>query len=275
MKKVLSILLAVVMLCSTAVVMTACGGTTDTSTTSNSDVSEGSKVQSVDDLEGAVIGVQRGTTGDIYATDVKDAKIERYSKGVDAVMALQNGKIDCVIIDSEPAKAFVETNEGLKILDDPFAEEEYAICMAKGKEDLLEDFNDALEDLKEDGVLDQIIGNFIGDETKGKQPYETAEGTEYPNGELHMATNAAFPPYEYKEKGKVLGIDAMIAQAICDELGYKLVIDDMEFDSIIPAVQTGKADFGMAGMTVTKERLKAINFSDPYATATQVIIVKE
>ena len=67
----------------------------------------------------------------------------------------------------------------------------------------------------------------------------------------------------------------MIAQAICDELGYKLVIDDMEFDSIIPAVQTGKADFGMAGMTVTKERLKAINFSDPYATATQVIIVKE
>ena len=269
MKKVLSILLAVVMLCSTAVVMTACNGTTDTSTTS------ASKVQSIDDLEGAVIGVQRGTTGDIYATDVKDAKIERYSKGVDAVMALQNGKVDCVIIDSEPAKAFVETNEGLKILDEPFAEEDYAICMAKDKEELLDDFNDALEDLKEDGTLDQIVGNFIGDETKGKQPYETAEGTEYPNGELHMATNAAFPPYEYKEKGKVVGIDAMTAQAICDKLGYELVIDDMEFDSIIPAVQTGKADFGMAGMTVTKERLKAINFSDSYASATQVIIVKE
>lgn len=277
MKKVLSILLVAVMLCSTVMALTSCGGSTDTATSSGSDTAEASKVQSIDDLEGAVIGVQRGTTGDIYASDYEEegSKIERYSKGVDAVMALQNDKVDCVIIDSEPAKAFVETNEGLKILDEPFAEEEYAICMAKDKEDLIEDFNDALEDLKEDGTIDQIVGNFIGDDTKGKQPYETAKGTKYPKGELHMATNAAFPPYEYKEKGKVVGIDAMIAQAICDKLGYKLVIDDMEFDSIIPAVQTGKADFGMAGMTVTEERLKAINFSDPYATATQVIIVKE
>ena len=64
-------------------------------------------------------------------------------------------------------------------------------------------------------------------------------------------------------------------QAICDKLGYKLVIDDMDFDSIITSVQTGKADFGMAGMTVTDERLQSINFSDSYTTATQVIIVKE
>jgi polar amino acid transport system substrate-binding protein len=66
-----------------------------------------------------------------------------------------------------------------------------------------------------------------------------------------------------------------MAQAICDKLGYKLVIDDMDFDSIITSVQTGKADFGMAGMTVTDERLQSINFSDSYTTATQVIIVKE
>ena len=82
-------------------------------------------------------------------------------------------------------------------------------------------------------------------------------------------------PYEYYEGETVVGIDASMAQAICDKLGYKLVIDDMDFDSIITAVQTGKADFGMAGMTVTEERLQAINFSDSYTTATQVIIVKE
>ena len=78
------------------------------------------------------------------------------------------------------------------------------------------------------------------------------------NGELHMATNAAFEPYEYKEGGEVVGIDAELAQAICDKLGYKLVIDDMEFDAIITAVSSGKADFGMAGMTVTEERKKSV-----------------
>ncbi len=95
------------------------------------------------------------------------------------------------------------------------------------------------------------------------------------NGELHMATNAAFPPYEYVDGQEIVGIDAEIAGLICDKLGYTLVIDDMEFDSIITAVQSGKADFGMAGMTVTDERLEAIDFTDTYTNAVQVIIVKE
>ena len=90
-----------------------------------------------------------------------------------------------------------------------------------------------------------------------------------------MATNAEFEPYEFIENDKVVGIDAMIAQAVCDKLGYKLVIDNMKFDAIITAVQKGKADFGMAGMTVTEERLKEIDFTDTYTTATQVIIVKD
>ena len=93
--------------------------------------------------------------------------------------------------------------------------------------------------------------------------------------ELHMATNAAFEPYEYYKNKKIVGIDAEIAQAICDKLGYELEIKDMEFDSLLTAVSTGKIDFVMAGMTVTEERLKEVNFSDPYTTATQVIIVKE
>lgn len=103
----------------------------------------------------------------------------------------------------------------------------------------------------------------------------TADEAKPSKGELHMATNAFFPPYEYYEEDKIVGIDAEIAKAICDKLGYDLVIDDMEFDSIITAVQSGKADFGMAGMTVTDERKEAIDFTDTYANAIQVIIVKE
>ena len=93
--------------------------------------------------------------------------------------------------------------------------------------------------------------------------------------ELHMATNAAFEPYEYKEGGEVVGIDADIANAICEKLGYKLVIDDMDFDAIITAVTSGKADFGMAGMTITDERKQSVDFTDPYTNAVQVIIVNE
>lgn len=240
-------------------------------------------VNSVDDLPGKTIGVQLGTTGDIYASDYEEpadadtpaSKIERYNKGNDAVQALKQGKIDCVIIDEQPAKAFVEKNDDLKILDEEFAVEEYAICISKDNKDLTEKINSALAELKEDGTLDQITANYIGDDTKGTCPYESPENTDRSNGTLTMATNAAFEPYEYYEGNEIVGIDADMAQALCDKLGYELKIEDMEFDSIINAVQSGKADMGVAGMTVTEDRLKNIDFSDPYTTATQVIIVRK
>lgn len=95
------------------------------------------------------------------------------------------------------------------------------------------------------------------------------------NGELVMATNAAFPPYEYYDNDKIVGIDAEIAAAIADELGMTLKIVDIEFDSIVAGVETGKYDMGMAGMTVTEDRLKSVNFSTSYAKGVQVVIVKE
>ena len=94
-------------------------------------------------------------------------------------------------------------------------------------------------------------------------------------GKLTMATNAAFPPYEYIEGGEIVGIDAEIAGAIAEKLGLELQIDDMEFDSIVEAVKGGKADIGLAGMTVTDERLESVNFTATYATGVQVVIVTE
>lgn len=248
--------------------LTACGGKVAENT-----------VHSIDDLEGKTIGVQLGTTGDIYASDYEGdkagTKIERYNKGTDAVQGVKQGKIDCVIIDSEPAKAFVEKNDDLQILDEPFTEEEYAICIAKDNSKLTKEFNKALAELKEDGTVDAIMSNYIGDDTKGKSPYKSPKGVDRSKGTLVMATNAAFEPYEYYEGEKVVGIDADIAQAICDKLGYELKIEDMEFDSIIAAVQSGKADFGAAGLTVTEDRLKNIDFTDTYAKAKQVIITRK
>lgn len=94
-------------------------------------------------------------------------------------------------------------------------------------------------------------------------------------GTLTMATNAQFPPYEYYDGQDIIGIDADIAKAIADKLGLELKIEDMEFDSIITSVQNGKADLGLAGMTVTPDRQKNVDFSDSYANGVQSVIVKE
>ncbi len=257
--------------------LAGCGNSNNTATPEATKTAAESKVASVDDLAGAKIGVQMGTTGDIYASDyeAEGSTIERYSKGADAVIALKNGKIDCVVIDAEPAKAFVAKNDDLKILEEPFEIEEYAIAVSKDKPELTKSINEALAQLKADGTLDKIASNYIGDDTKGKTPYVSPEGVDRSKGKLVMATNAAFEPYEYIDNEKIVGIDVDMAQAVCDILGYDLEVSDMEFDSIITAVQSGKADIGVAGMTVTEERLKNIDFTDPYTTATQVIIVRK
>jgi len=95
------------------------------------------------------------------------------------------------------------------------------------------------------------------------------------DNKLTMATNAAFPPYEYKDGDKIVGIDAEIAAKIAEKLGMELEIVDTEFGSIIGGVQSGKYDIGMAGMTVNEDRLKSVNFSKTYAKGVQVVIVKD
>lgn len=135
-------------------------------------VPEGSAIASVDDLfvEGNdyIIGVQTGTTGDLYSTwDIEDAglgTVSRYNKGADAVEALKVGKVDCVIIDNEPAKAFVADSEGLAILDTAYAEEDYAIAVSKENTELLADINTALEELMADGTLQAIVDKYISAE---------------------------------------------------------------------------------------------------------------
>ncbi len=231
------------------------------------------QIQTIADLNGARIGVQLGTTGDIFASDIEDASIERYNRGADAVQALINNKLDAIIIDQLPAEAFVKNNPELSILDEDFAVEEYAICISKENSKLKEQINSAISQLKADGTLDKIISNYIGDDTIGKYPYISPNNIIRNNGTLIMATNAEFPPYEYIEGGEIIGIDADMAMAVADILGMDLKIENIAFDSIINAVQSGKADIGVAGMTVTEDRLKSIDFTDTYTKATQVVIV--
>lgn len=145
-------------------------------------VPEGSEYKSLDDFyvldesgkatavkEGVKIGVQQDTTGDIYSSDtVENAgfgeqNVTRYKTGADAVQALVSGKVSAVIIDNQPAKSYVAANEGLVILEGSYTDEDYAICVAKENEELLNNINDALAKLTADGTVDTIVKKYISD----------------------------------------------------------------------------------------------------------------
>lgn len=125
-------------------------------------VKEDSDIASVDDLAGKKIGTQRGTTGYLYCSDdFGDENVVAYDDGLTAVQMLNNGQVDCVVIDNAPAKEFVAANPGLKLLDTAYVEEDYAIGVGKGNTELKDAINTALEELKADGTLQAIVNKYI------------------------------------------------------------------------------------------------------------------
>ena len=248
-----------------------CGGTKEEA--------EQKEIAGAADLEGARIGVQLGTTGDIYVSDYEGDEagttVERYNKGADAIQALKLGKIDCVVIDEQPGIEFVKQNSNIRIIDEEFSLEDYAFCVSKENTGLLAQINTAIEKLQADGTIDNIIKNYIGTEEEiGAYPY-VSKDVARTNGTLIIGTNAEFPPYEYYENNQITGIDMDIMRAVSDELGMDMQIEDMAFDSIIAAITSGKVNVGASGFTVTEDRKKNINFTDTYITTKQVIIVRD
>ena len=133
-------------------------------------VPEDSDIASIDDMQGKMIGVQRGTTGDLYCSDTVEnggfgeENVTPYPDGLTAVQALNNGQVDCVVIDNAPAQEFVAANPGLKILDTEYANEDYAIGVAKGNTQLLDALNTAIAELKADGTIQAILDKYISAE---------------------------------------------------------------------------------------------------------------
>ncbi len=130
-------------------------------------VKEGSEITDIDTLIDGdyIVGVQQGTTGDLYMSDdIGDDRIDRYNNGADAILALNNGNVDAVVIDNQPALALVEANEGLIILETPYTEEEYAMAVNKDNTELLNEINRVLAEMEADGTIDAIIEKYIPSE---------------------------------------------------------------------------------------------------------------
>ena len=263
MKKILALLLALTLILSFA----ACrsGGGDDTVV-----------INSPSDLgaDGIRIGVQMGTTGHDFANDnFPDAVIMPYDTNSDVILALLSGDVDAVIMDSEPARNFVDRNaDQIRQLDELLTEEYYGISLHLDSP-YTAMFNEALDTLRGNGTLYQLIDYWVN-EDPGAARYESPAGTTHPNGTLVMGTSADFPPFEFWEGGQIVGLDPDIARAIGDLLGYEIEIVDMDFGSIIISVQTGQVDFGMAGMTVNEEHLEHVDFTQGYFLSGQSIIVR-
>lgn len=230
-------------------------------------------INSASDLEGKTIGVQAGTTGEIYVQDVKDAKVKSFKTGIDASLALKNGAIDAIVLDELPSLEIVKRNPDLKIIEDKFVQEDYAIAVKKGNTALLNSINSTISKIKADGTYDKLLNAYINlvDGSAKVPEISSVESSDV----VKMGTNASFPPFEYTEGTKVVGFDASLAQLIANDYGKKLQIVDMSFDGLIAALQSDAIDFIAAGMTATDERRKNVDFSEPYYTSNQVIIIRK
>lgn len=232
-------------------------------------------VKSLKDVHGAKVGVQLGTSSDVSISEFEKSGdgtvVERFTKTGDAISALKQGKLDCVVTDEIPAQAYLRVNPSLMVLPEAFEESDMAICISKQNPKLLSEVNSAISLLKQQGVVAQILKDHILNHKD--VAYTVKTNTDRSKGKIVWATNATYEPFEYHKDNKIVGIDIDIANAICDYLGYECEIMDIEFDAIITSVQTGKADAGIAGITATPERRKSIDFTQNYVNVKQVIIV--
>lgn len=227
------------------------------------------------DLEGAKIAVQEGTTGDALVSDTfTTAEISRFKAVTACGMELLNGRVDCVVVDSLPAQALVDANSD-KMMILPFAasedKEAYAIGVPKSS-GLAAEFNAAMKTLQDDGTFDLLVQKHISGEDVTLPELKAVEN---PKGTLVMGTNAEFAPFEYVgDDGETLmGFDIDFAKYLCAAMGYELTIENMDFDALPAALQSGKVDFLAAGISITDEKLAVMDFTDEYYEATQAIVV--
>lgn len=259
-KKVCSLTLAAALLLLT----TACGS------------AESLKLSKKEDLATQKISVQAGTIGESLAKELvgeeNEANVESYTLYSDTIMALSSKKVAAALMDIGPAKQFVDNDDKLMILPDQYDVEQYALAIKKGNSELLEKIDAIVAAAKADGTIADLQEKYATTEVKAAD-IDLNEGAA--GGILTLGTEAGFPPYEMREGDGFIGIDIEIGALIAKELDMELKIENMDFDSLPLALDTGRIDFIAAGMTVTPERELTTDFTQPYIEdARQVIVIR-
>ncbi|MCR5136176.1 MAG: transporter substrate-binding domain-containing protein [Oscillospiraceae bacterium] len=270
-KMTVSVCILILALC----LLAGCGLKEATPVTS-SDPVNGTDV-TLDSLNGKRFGVESGTVSDLITLErLPDAKISWFNTIADLTVALKTGKIDAFTADDAVIRLCAAEDEQLALVPEFFDSVDFAFAFPKTEKGaaLRNEFNAFLADLKASGEFDRIQALWTGSDTDAKTvpPPETLPAE---NGMLSVATFAAYAPFEYYHGSQLFGYEIDLAFRFCESYGYGLKIADMNFDSVMASVQTGKCDFAVAGITVTPERAENVLFSDSiYQGGSAVCVLK-
>ena len=220
------------------------------------------------------VGVQKGTTAKMYADILKGVEVVSYDTFALAANDMKNGNVNYVIVDKTTGLALCKEISGLKVVDTiPLSSENYGIGIDPAQAELKTQIDGILE--SKAAEIQAIKDKYMNDDEESFVGVTSAaKNVDNAAGQLVVATNAEFAPWEYKEGTQYYGIDMEIAKLIADELNMELVIEDMDFDNVVGSVGKQGIDIAMSGITITAERLEVINFSTPYYTESIVVLCK-
>ena len=228
-------------------------------------------------FEHARIGVQTGTSFDkMVKKNMPDAKVAYFNTKADLVAALTGHKIDAFAIDEPAAQIVTQEYSEVTWLPDYLDTYSFALAFPKTKkgEALRNQCNDFLHQLP-DGTLDMLASKWFGEDEAAKTMPDSKH-LSAENGTLRVATEAGYAPFEYVRDGEIVGYDMEICVMFCEACGYGMDIVDMNFDGILPSVQSGKCDFSAAGINITPERMESVLFSEPtFRGGTVLVVLKE
>lgn len=247
MRKIISLMLVAVILCCSAFALASCGAA-DTK-----------------------IAVQSGTTSEAYAKVLKGVEIVSFDTFALAATGMKNGNADYVFVDKTTANALCKEIKDLKIIDIALSSENYGIGIDPEQEELKAKIDEILAEKADE--IEAIKTKYMnGDEDEYVGVASADKDIDNADGQLVVATNAEFAPWEYKEGKLYYGIDMEIAKLIADELDLELVIEDMKFEMVVGSVGNHGVDIAMSGLTITAERMDAVLFSTPYYTESIVVV---
>ena len=240
------------------------------------DLAEENSGKTLQDYDGKVIGSSTGTTYDhSIKLNLPNAKIKYFNSYGDMVAALDAGKIDGFCADEPVLRYMMIHNDRVAYLPDFMESYEFGYAFPKNKKGkaLCDEFSEFIKKIKEDGTLKSLDEKWFSKD-EGKQKAADTESLPAKKGRLIMATETENPPFSYIIGGKPAGYEIDIIYLFCKEKGYGLDIFNCRFDAILPSIETGKADLGSSGITITEERAESVYFSEPHYTAGAVLAVR-
>lgn len=231
-------------------------------------------INSVEQLADKRIGVEGGA---VYDSRIKemfpDAEMMYVGSSADAIVAMQNKKIDAFIADEPLAKFIIEEVPGITYLSEMLTFDDYAFVLKKGNTELAEEINTVLAELEAEGILETLRRKWIEKEEIQEVNHNLKADTS--KGKLKVITSADIEPFSFIQNGKLAGYDIELITLIAERMGYAVTIDNAEFATLIPAVNGGKYDVAVGCITITKERAETLLFTEPVYHSGTVAIVED